>query len=331
MKMSASAFRTFFRHLTGNNHLAALITVVSRDSVSPPKLTGNTPVTDIFQPVKIGFAKACRNKFQLALIENVNSSFCHLVHTNEPLRLDHRLYRSAAAVMSSNAVGMGNYLHQKSLCLKICHHCLTRFITVHSRILAAKRIDGSVVIHDIDLRKVVTFSNLKVVRVMGRCDLHASCSKFFIHILVCHNRNFTVCERQLQHFSNQILISLVIRIYRYCSISQKCFRTGGGNLHKASLFSNDRIIDVPEKSVLILMLYLCIGNRSLAYRTPVDDPGAFVDIAFFIKLDKHFLNCLGAALVHGKAFSFPVCRCAELFQLVDDLSAVLFLPCPGMF
>ncbi len=43
---------------------------------------------------------------------------------------------------------------------------------------------------------------------------------------------------------------------------------------------------MPEKSVLILMLNLCIRNRSLAYRTPVDDPGAFVDIAFFIKLDK---------------------------------------------
>ena len=85
---------------------------------------------------------------------------------------------------------------------------------------------------------------------------------------------------------------------------------------------------MPEKSVLILVFHLGVGNRRLAYRTPVDDPGALVDISFFIQLDEHFLNGSGASLVHSEAFSLPVRGRAKLLQLIDDLSAVLLFPRP---
>ena len=117
---------------------------------------------------------------------------------------------------------------------------------------------------------------------MCRCDLYASCSKFFVNILIRDNRDLTVSQRQFQHLADQIFVSLIIRIYCNCSISKQCFRTGGCDLYKSAFLSYDRIIDVPEKSVLILMLYLCIRNGSLAYRTPVDDSGTFVNISFLI-------------------------------------------------
>ena len=79
------------------------------------------------------------------------------------------------------------------------------------------------------------------------------------------------------------------------------------------------------------MYNLRVRNRSLAYRTPVDDPGTFVNISFLIETDKYLLNSLGTALIHGKTLALPVCGCTQFFQLVDDLSAVLFFPCPGMF
>ena len=177
----------------------------------------------------------------------------------------------------------------------------------------------------------MTASNLKVVRIMCRCDLYTAGSEFFVNILISNYRDLSVCKRQLQHLANQILVSLIFRIYCNCSITQKCLRTCGCDLNETSFLSYDGIIDVPEKSVLVLMHNLCIRNRGLAYRTPVDDPGAFVDISFLIKTDKYFLNSLGAALIHGKALTLPVCRCSQLFQLIDDLSAVLLFPCPGMF
>jgi hypothetical protein len=48
---------------------------------------------------------------------------------------------------------------------------------------------------------------------------------------------------------------------------------------------------MPEMSFLLYMLYLCVRNGCLTYRTPVDDPGTFVDISLFIEIDKYFLNC----------------------------------------
>ena len=282
MKMRTSAFRTFFRHFSCNYSLTALIAVVSRDSVSPPQLTGNTPVTDVLQPVKVSLVKTLRNEFQISILKSLDSSFGHFVHLYKPLRLDHRLYGCMAAVMCSNAVIVRNNLHQKAKLVQILYHGFSCFVTIHAGVFTTQLIDGSIIIHDVYFRKVVSLSNLEVVRVMCRCDLYASGTKFFINILIGNNRDLSVCERKLQHFANNVFVTVIIRVYCNCSISKKCFRTCCCNFHEFSFFSNNRVIDVPEKSVLILMLNLCIGNGSLAYRTPVDNTGTFVDVAFFI-------------------------------------------------
>ena len=126
----------------------------------------------------------------------------------------------------------------------------------------------------------MTFSYLKILRVMSRCDLYASGTKFFINILIGNNRDLSVCERKLQHFANNVFVTVIIRVYCNCSISKKCFRTCGCDFNESSFFSFYRIIDMPEKSVLFLMLYLCIRNRGLTYRAPVDDTGTLINITF---------------------------------------------------
>ena len=61
-KMLSSAMRTSFRHLLTDYHFAASIAVVGRNTVSPPDLSGNTPVLDIFKPVEVGLSIVFRNK-----------------------------------------------------------------------------------------------------------------------------------------------------------------------------------------------------------------------------------------------------------------------------
>ena len=233
--------------------------------------------------------------------------------------------------MCTNAVVVWNNFDQKSLCIEVCHHCLTCFVAVHSCVFAAKGIDGSVIVQDVDLFEIVAFTYFEVVRVVCRCDLNATCSEFFVNVLICDNRDLTVRQRQFQHLADQILVSLILRVYCHCGITEQCFRTCGCDFYESSFFAYDRIVDVPEKSVLVLMLNFCIRDGSLAYRTPVDDPGAFVNVTFLVETDENFLYCLGASFVHGETFSLPVSRCTELLELVDDLSAVLFFPCPCMF
>ena len=63
---------------------------------------------------------------------------------------------------------------------------------------------------------------------------------------------------------------------------------------------------MPEIALLLLKLNLGVGDRGTAVGTPVDDSLASIDKSLFVKTDENLLNCLGAALVHGKAFSVPV-------------------------
>ena len=60
--MCAAALRALLRHHLRNGHLAALFTVVSRDSVSPPELSGDTPVADPLKPVEICLTETLRNE-----------------------------------------------------------------------------------------------------------------------------------------------------------------------------------------------------------------------------------------------------------------------------
>ena len=87
---------------------------------------------------------------------------------------------------------------------------------------------------------------------------------------------------------------------------------------------------MPEEAVLFYVLYLRVGDRGLAYRTPVDDAGTLVDVSFLVEFYKYFQNCVGAAFVHGKALSVPVGRRTQLVKLLYDPGAVLLSPLPAL-
>ena len=101
MQVGAAAFRAYRRCALGNGHLAAVITIISRNPVSPPELTGNTPVTDALKPVQIGLSEALRNEFKSAGFKCLYRRFRHLFHLDKPLRFYHRLYGCAAAVVGT--------------------------------------------------------------------------------------------------------------------------------------------------------------------------------------------------------------------------------------
>ena len=85
---------------------------------------------------------------------------------------------------------------------------------------------------------------------------------------------------------------------------------------------------MPEMADLFYMFYLCIGNRCLADRTPVDDSGTFVNIAFLMQLAENFFYSLGTAFIHCKTLSVPVSGRTQFLQLFDNTAAIFFLPFP---
>ncbi|MPM66782.1 hypothetical protein SDC9_113693 [bioreactor metagenome] len=85
---------------------------------------------------------------------------------------------------------------------------------------------------------------------------------------------------------------------------------------------------MPEVAGLCLVLHLGVGQGCGAVRAPVDDPAALVDEALAVKVHEHPAHRVGAALVHGEAGTAPVAGGAQLFLLLHNAAAVLFLPVP---
>ena len=249
--------------------------------MSPPELSGDTPVADILQPVEIGLVKALRHEGQIAVLYRLDGGLRHLLHLYKPLLLDHGLHGRAAAVMGSHIVHMILYLYQKSLLLQLLHDGFSRLVAIHARILAAVLVDGGVVVQDVDLRQIVASSHLKVIGVMGRRNLYHAGSEFLIHISVRNDRNLTAHQGQNHGLSDDILVALVIRIDRQSRVAQHGLRSRGRDLHKLVAVL-DRIIDMPEMAGLLLMLHLRVRNGGLADRTPVNNPGTLVNISLLI-------------------------------------------------
>ena len=255
--MCTSTVRAFLRCFFCNYEFTALITVISRDSVSPPDLTGDTPVFDVLKPVKINLVKTLRHETKLAGLQCIDRRFCKFFHLYEPLLFDQRLNCCTTTVMSSYCMHVRNNLYKVSLLIQICYDCLSGLVTIHSCVFSTLLIDRSIIIHDVDLRKIMTLSYFEIIRVMCRCDLNSTCSEFFIYIIIRNDWDLTVCKRKDRHLSYDIFVSLIIRVNGDCCISEQCLRTCCCDL-KETVCSGDRILDVPEVSVLILMLYLCV-------------------------------------------------------------------------
>ena len=60
--------------------------VVGRDAVTPPELTADAPVLDIFEPIAICRFVLVRHKFDVVVHYRRESDFCEVLHVNEPLQ-----------------------------------------------------------------------------------------------------------------------------------------------------------------------------------------------------------------------------------------------------
>ena len=330
-EMPAAALRAHIRCSAGSdNDFSAVIAVVCRNPVSPPQLSGNAPVLDILQPVRVCFFKMLRHEIQIVGLHDLERCLRHLVHLHKPLRLEHRLDRRVAAVMRSDRVCDRNNLDKQSLLLQILNHRLPGFVAVHSRVLSAETVHGRIIVQDIDLLQMMPLADLEVVRVMSRCNLDTACSELLVHIRIRDHRNHTVCQRELQHLSDQILVPVIVWIHRDRRISEKRLRPGRRDFDKPPFLSHNRILDMPEEAILVYMLDLRVRQGCLALRAPVDDAVSLVDPALLIELHKHGLDSAGAALVHREALSVPVGTAADLLELLQNSGAVLILPLPAV-
>ena len=173
----------------------------------------------------------------------------------------------------------------------------------------------------------MTLSDLKVVRIVRGGNLHNARTLGHIRVLIAHNRNFLIKQRQNHVATVQMRIARILRIDRHRRITQHGFGTRSREFQLlAGLL--DRIQQMPKMSVLLLVLHLGVRDRRVTMRAPVDHTVTAVNKSLLVQTHEHLFNRRRTTLVHGKAFALPVTARTQLFQLTDNTIAILIFPGP---
>ena len=167
-------------------------------------------------------------------------------------------------------------------------------------------------------------SNLEVIRVMAWCHFYKASSKFHINIIVCNYFKFSTNKWQYDKFTDNILISFILRINSYCSITEHRFRSCCCNNYIIlpvyfNILIFKKILNMIKCTILLFITNFSIGNCCMAYWTPVNNFFAFINISFIIKFFKGFKDCMTAAFIHSKSKLAPVTTCTHLLLLINDI------------
>ena len=237
--------------------MTARVAVEGGNSVTPPKLTGDAPVEDIVHPVEVVFGKSFGNEGYRAILNRLDCRSGKRLHLNEPLIGGEGLNGSAATVARSYVVVVGLGFDEIPLCLKVADECLTAGISVHTLIFTRVGIHRSIVIHYLNLLKVVTLSYEEVVGVVRGSDLNTARTEADLNVIVGDNGNFPANDGKYQGFSDKMLCIFILRVHCNGSITEHGFRTCSCdfNVTRVAFYG---VFDVPEEAGLILIFNLRI-------------------------------------------------------------------------
>jgi hypothetical protein len=180
---------------------------------------------------------------------------------------------------------------------------------------------------DVDGREVGAGGDVEVVRVVGGGDLDGPCPELGIDGGVGDHRDLAAHQRKDQGTPDGIGVALVVGMHRHTGVAQHRLGAGRGHGHGA-VAVGERVADVDEFPVDVLVFHFDVGQGGVAPGTPVDDPVRPVDEPLVVEPDEHDPDSPGAAVVHRETLTAPVTRRAHLPHLLGDAAALLRLPLP---
>ena len=137
MEMLAATFWTYIYISTRNSGFATIITVPGRNPMAPPQLAGNTPITNIVQPVAIDFGKSLWYEFDFASFNSLYSRLSQGIHLDKPLGRNHWLNGGMTTGAMTNSMLMILYRYQSTNLLQFLHQSLAALIAIHTLIFAS--------------------------------------------------------------------------------------------------------------------------------------------------------------------------------------------------
>ncbi len=279
-------------------------------------------------PVKI--IKLCRMNVNISVHNCIQCRFRQVLHLHEPLKGKPWFNNWICPFRTSYLVIIIFNPDQVPCFLKLFFgkfFCLKSVYTYkESRPFA----HCPIFIEDINNRQLMSEANLVVINIVSRSNLQASCTKFRINITVKNKWYLTICHRDNNFFSFQMLVSDIIRMCTNSSISEYCFRTCSCD-HYISFLSHYFVTDIIKFWFFICIINLFIWDRGHSLWIPVNHSYASVNKPLIKQIDKYFNYGIISFLIHREKRAVPVTWSAQPFKLFEDYTSMFMSPLPCMF
>ena len=281
--------------------------------MAPPKLTRDTPVLDVLQPVAVGVLILLGIELYLVVHHRCEGDVGKMLHAEEPLCGELGLDGHVGALGESHLVGVVlDLLHQSRL-VEVAADLLAHVHAVLSDIESGGLRDGAVVVEDVDGLQVVLQSEGVVVDIVGRRHLEAARTKLDIDVAVLDDGD------RASHLRHDDVLALEPRVLGVVLA-----------LHARLVLGRHVVFQIVELAVLLLIDHLLVGEGRLGLRVPVDHAYAAIDESLLVEIDKDMDDALRPLLVHREGRAVPVAGGAETAQLLEDDATVLVGPVPCM-
>ena len=307
----------------------AFVIVEGWDTVTPPQLTGDTPVLNVAHPGVVHVLVLLRHKFDIAFLNSFYSGFSQRFSIGKPLVRQHRLDDNTTTVTVRYGHVVFFDLNQQVCGFEIGNDFTTCSETFHTTVflrdggvdftvrcaIGIKAFtfiaDICVVGQDVNHRQTATLADFVIVEVVRRGDFYATGAFFHIGVFVTHDWNAAANERQDNLFTDQVFVALIVRVYGNTGITQHGFRTC--STHNQEIFTSgcfsaisQRVTQVPHLAFYFFVLYFQIRDRGVQFRVPVHQTFATVNQTFVIQTDKDFLYRVVETGIHSETFRRPV-------------------------
>ena len=310
---------------------AAVLAVEHGNAVAPPQLAADAPVLEILHPSGVGLRPARGVEGDLTGVDGVKRRPLEFVDGHKPLLGQPRLKRGVAAVAVHDGVVVILDVIEQVVLLEPLDDGLSALLASHAGELAVALDDHRMLIEDIDLRQVVGLTHSVIVGVVRRGDLDKAGAKVGVDMPILKDGDLAVDDGELDGLTHKGGLLGVLRGDSDARVAEHGLGARGGDddVILAVDRLGQRVAQVPQVALLVLVLGLVVRDGGGAVGAPVDDALAAVDQAVVIPVAEDLTHGLRVVLVHGKALVIEVDRAAHTLDLLDDDAAVLVGPIPA--
>ena len=170
-----------------------------------------------------------------------------------------------------------------------------------------------------------------IVGVVGRSNLNEAGTEVGVNVPILKDGDLSVDDGELDGLTHKGGLLGILRGDSDARVAEHGLGARGGDddVILAVDRLGQRVAQVPQVALLVLILGLVVRDSGGAVGAPVDDALAAVNQTIVVPVAEDLAHGLGIVLVHGEALVVEVDGAAHALDLLDDDAAVLVGPIPA--